>query len=153
LPPLSSAFAISLPVDRSHGCWLHGFVAAVSLLTAVALAAVGTGWGCLAGILPLAGGLVCHRRLAACAPLPEVVRYNPARGWFLSTGNVEVAVSLSPESWFGRSAALAAFRGGGGRRWLVPLQRPRAQSSEDWRRLRILWRTARGTLVGISPNC
>lgn len=153
MPPSSAAFAISLPVDRSHRRWLHGYVAAASLLTALALAAVGTGWGRLAGIPPLAAGLLCHRRLAACAPLPEAVRYDPARGWFLGTGTGEVPVSLSAGSWFGRGVALAAFRGDGGRLWLVPLRRPRPESGEDWRRLRILWRTRRAALVANSPNC
>lgn len=153
MPPSSAAFAISLPVDRAYRRWLHGYVALVALLTALALAAVGTGWGRLSGILPLAAGLACHSRLAACAPLPEAVSYDPARGWSLSTGNGEVPVRLSPASWFGRGAALAAFHGDGGRRWLVPLRRPRPQSGEDWRRLRILWRTGRGALVANSPNC
>jgi hypothetical protein len=136
-----------------HGRWLHGYIAAVALLTAFALAAVGAGWGRLAGVLPLAAGLVCHRRLAACAALPEAVSFDPAGGWSLSTGHGEVCVSLSPASWFGRGAALAAFRGDGGRRWLVPLRPPRSQRGDDWRRLRILWRTRRGALVANSPNC
>ena len=153
MPTSSAAFAISLPVDRSHGRWLHGYVAAVSLLTAAALGAVGSGPARLAAVLPLAAGLICRRRLAVCAPLPQSVSYDPAAGWSLSTGEEEVAVRLSPGSWFGRSVALAAFRGGGGRRWLVPLRRPRSEGGADWRRLRILWRTRRGALVGISPNC
>lgn len=153
MPPSSAAFAISLPVDPSHGRWLHGYVAAVALLTAVALAAVGTGWGRLAAVLPLAAGLVCHVRLGAFAPLPETVSYDPARGWFLGTGIGRIPVSLSPGSWFGRGAALAAFRGDGGRQWLVPLRRPRSGNGADWRRLRLLWRTRRGALVANSPNC
>jgi len=153
LPPSSAAFAISLPVDRSHGRWLHGYVATAALLTAVALAAVGTGWGRMAGTLPLTAGLLCHRRLAGLAPLPESVSYDPARGWVLGSGGREVPVRLSPASWFGRRAALAAFRSEGGRRWLVPLRRPRSGSGDDWRRLRILWRTRRGALVANSPNC
>ncbi|WP_405220111.1 hypothetical protein [Lentisalinibacter sediminis] len=153
MPESSAEFAISLPVERSHRRWLHGYLAAVALLTAVALAAVGTGWSRLAGILPLAAGLICHRRLAACAPLPAAVSYDPARGWALSTGDETVSVTLSPASWFARGAALAVFRGDGGRRWLVPLRRPPSQSGEDWRRLRILRRTRRGALVAKSPNC
>ncbi len=125
----------------------------VSVLAAVGLAAIGTGAGRLTGVLPLAVGLACQRRLAACAPLPDSVGYDPATGWSLGTGEERVAVRLAPESWFGRRLVLAAFHDDDGRRWLVPLGRPRGESTDEWRRLRVLWRTRRAALVANSPNC
>jgi len=161
LPTSFDTFAISLPVDPSDRLRLHGYVVAVSLLSAIALAAVAAGSGRLAGLLPLAAGLLCHRRLAGFGPLPGAVRWDARSGWSLSTGEGPVPVSLCHGSWFGRRAALAAFRDGddsgddcgGRRRWLVPLRRPRGVGADDWRRLRVLWRTHRDALVANSSNC
>ncbi len=134
---------------------------ATSALCAAALAAAAAGGGRLAGLLPLLAGLVCHRRLAALAPLPGAVCWTPRSGWCLVTAEGAVPVQLDAGSWFGRSGALAVFRcvgkggkgGKDGRCWLVPLRRPRGSAAEDWRRLRVLWRTSRGALVENSPNC
>jgi len=155
LPPSSPGFAISLPVDPRGSRWLAIFVTAASGLCAVALAAVAAGGGRLAGLLPLLAGMVCHRRLDALAPLPDAVCWSPRSGWCLVTVDGPVRVHLLGGSWFGRSAALVAVgeRGDGGRRWLVPLRRPQGPGAEDWRRLRVLWRTNRGALVANSPNC
>ena len=158
MPPSSARFAISLPVDPRASGRLRVFVTAASALCAVALAGVATGGGRLAGLLPLLAGLLCHRRLAALAPLPGAVCWTPRSGWCLVTAEGVMPVQLDAGSWFGRSGALAAFRcvgkgGGDGRRWLVALRRPRGSAAEDWRRLRVLWRTSRGALVENSPNC
>jgi hypothetical protein len=139
-------------------------VTGASVLCALALAGVAAGGGRLAGLLPLLAGLVCHRRLAALAPLPGAVCWAPRSGWCLLTADGPVSVQPGAGSWFGRSRALVSFRcggqageggkcGGAGRRWLVPLRRPRGSGAEDWRRLRMLWRTSRGALVENSPNC
>ncbi len=159
MPPSSARFAISLPVDPRASRRLRVYVTAASALCAVALAGVASGGGRLAGLLPLLAGLVCQRRLTALAPLPGAVCWTPRSGWCLVTAEGTVPVQLGAGSWFGRSGALAAFRcdgkdgKGGGRRWLVPLRRPRGSAAEDWRRLRVLWRTSRGALVENSPNC
>lgn len=152
MPPSSAAFAISLPVDRRHRRCLRWYVAAVSLLSGLALAAVSAGAGRMVALVPLVAGLLADRRLCAFALLPDSVDYDPVAGWSLVSQEERLPVRLVPGSWFGRSVALAVFRDAE-RCWLVPLIRPRTGAANDWRRLRVMWRTRRSTLVANTPNC